>query len=712
MTLRQAKSLIIQSKFSEALSLLENLEMQNNDNVLDLLEIYSLQSLIQRNIRNSSILPAFSKKIPFLFDKVQTEHPVIIELLHNITDFVNSAISFDSLLFAIDEYPQYIQEKIPLLLLRQIKKIYLDRGTYVYPLTYEKLEQLYLIFQKFNDQVFYHEIYLDMIWTNIYRWKNDEALKLTLEYLEINENINYLYGITISYGSIAVIYADVGNCKKSIEYSYEYLKYAEKLGILNIIWHANFALALHYAYAADIESALKYDTECSELEKHPDFTDINAVLTRNLITIHITWKKGDVDLALKQMRELFVHIERRKDPFSLAMACGVLADIYYQKGDLELAVSYYEKGSKIREEYGAYTLLANNYFHLLEIYLLQGMKEKALEYFDKIEKMKEETDEMWVNQLHSLSKAIILKSNKDNEKRTKAKKILIDIVSTEFPFQATFDKAYLHLCDLILEEIKTSGNMALIEILHNYIKELTMKATNIQSNLLMIELYFLQSKLLLLDMKVEEALNVLEQAQELARDKGITRLEILLSNEYDVLLEQLDKWEDLTTYLPTLDNRFELTHIEDLLNGMIRKWINYSDIIQEEESPYLFIILAKDGSVVFSDYFSSESLDYNEISEIFNKIRAIEIKTELYQILKRFRYHEFSGLLFKKHDFFYCYIFMGKSFKPTKKFSLFLDEFAKSSILEELKEIRLTKGNLTLELRSQLSNLVDQCFTV
>jgi tetratricopeptide (TPR) repeat protein len=710
MTLKKVKSLIIQSKFTEALNLLENLEEQKKDHILDLLEIASLQSLIQRNIRNSSSLPAISKKIQLLFDRIKTKYSVIVELLDIFTDFINSTISFDSLLSSIDESPQYIQEKIPLLLLRQINVIYIDNRTYVYPINYEKFKQIKSILRKFDDQVFYLDIYLDMIWANIYRWKNDEALELAFDYLEISENINYLYGTTISFGSLAAIYADMGDCKKSIDYSYEYLKHAKKLGVLNIIWHANFALALHYAYAANIGAALKYDTKCSELEKHPDFTSTHTVPTRNLITIHITWKKGDVDLALRKMLDLLVFIEKQKEPFTLAMAYGVFADIYYQKGDFELAASYYKKSLKIREEFDAYTILANNYFYLLEIYLLQGMNEKALEYFDKIKKMKVEINETWVNQLHSLSKALILKSSKDDEKRNQAKSILVDLVSTEFPFHVTFDRAYLHLCDLILEEIKITGNTQSLEILLNYIKELTLKATYAQSNLLIIELYFLQSKILLLDLKVEEAFNVLEQALELAREKGITRLEILLSNEYDVLLEQLDKWEDLTAYLPTLDDRFELTHIEDLLNGMIRKWISYSDIVQEEESPYLFVILDKDGSVVFSDSFSSESPDYSKISEIFKKIREIEIKTELYQTMKRFRYHEFSGLFLKKQDFFFCYIFLGKSFKSIKKLSLFIEEFVNSKMLEDFTENWVSERNLSVENRISVTKLIENTF--
>lgn len=710
MTLKQVKTLIVQSKFSEALELLEEFEKQQSSNALNSLEIISLRTIILRRTRNNPLLRTYAKKLTTLFEKVKTEYFEIIEICNVFTSFLNKKESLDTLIVLIDELPHFIQEKIPLLLYRQIGVLYVDRRAYDYPVYYDDLKQLKIIFKDFNDQIFYLEILVNIIWTNLYRWENKIALKLANEYLKINEDINDHYGITFSFGTLAAIYADMGNCKEAIYYSLKYLKHAEKLGVLNIIWHACFAIALHYAYAADINKALKFDARCSELEKHPDFTDIFTTPTRKLITIHITWKKGDVDLALNQMLELLERYESHYEPFSLAMAYGVLADIYYQKSNLEIAASYFQKSLRIREEFGAYTILANNYFHLLEINLQQGMKEIAMEYFDKIRKMKEETDEIWVNQLHSLSKALILKSSKDDEIRNQAKKILTDLVSTETPFQVTANRAYLHLCDLILEEIKSTANMQLIEILHNYINELTLKATYAQSNLLIIELHFLQSKILLLDLKVEEALNVLNQAQELAREKGITRLELLLSNEYDVLLEQLDKWEDLTTNLPSLEERFELTHIEDFLNGMIRKWISYSDVVQEEESPYFFVILDKEGSIVFSDSFSSESLDYSKISEIFSKINDFEAKNENYQFPVRFRYKELSCLLFKKQDFFFCYVFMGKSFQPIKKFALFLDEFLKSSISREFTESWLSDGNLTLDIRTQLSNLIEQSF--
>jgi tetratricopeptide (TPR) repeat protein len=713
MTIKQAKSLIVQSKFSEALSLLEKLEKQQSDEILNVLEILTLDGIIKIRTRNVSSVLFFDNKIRPLLESIRNKKPGVNNLCDSLNNFLAKKESQNSIHDKIKALPNYIKEKVPVLIFQQINFIYSERRKqreYDYPVDSVDFKIIYTIFKEFDDRIYILEILLEIIWANLYRWENKMALDLAYEYLKNSEEINDPYCKTLAFCSIAVIYADIGNCKESINYSFKYLHHAKNLGVINILWHSNFTLALHFAYAADISNALKYDEECYTLERHPEFTDISTVPMRELIAIHIMWKKGDVDLALNNMLDLLEGFESRKHLFSIAMAYGVLANIYYQKGDLEQASSYFKKSLKIREEFGAHTILTDNYFHLLEINLQQGNIKTATEYLNKIREIREETDEIWVDQLYSLSEALIHKTSQDDISKSKAKSILNDLVLTEFPYHVTTDRAYLHLCDLILEEIKSTENLALIETLHNYIKELTLKATLIQSNLLLIELYFLQSKILLLDLKIDEAISLLEQAQELAREKGITRLEILISNEYDLLLEQLDKWEDLTTYLPTLEERFEITHIEDFLNGMIRSWIRYSDIVQEEESPYFFVILDKLGSIVFSNSFSSQSLDYVIISEIFSRINEIKQKKDLNQKPIRFRYRAFYCLLLKIKDFFFCYIFMGKSFQAIKKFLSFFDEFSKTPLEKELSEKWLAAGTLNLDIRTQLSELIENNF--
>jgi hypothetical protein len=86
--------------------------------------------------------------------------------------------------------------------------------------------------------------------------------------------------------------------------------------------------------------------------------------------------------------------------------------------------------------------------------------------------------------------------------------------------------------------------------------------------------------------------------------KGLNRLEIHLSNEQDALLEQLDTWERMSNYLPTLEERFEATHIEEILSKMLLNRVNYTEVSIEVEKPVSFVIFDENYSVLFADSLS------------------------------------------------------------------------------------------------------------
>lgn len=706
----RAKELILRGEFLESLDLLEELQRVPDKTIFDELEIITLQFIIQRRLRNYPIRADYTNQIKNIYERITHKHPEIKEISNNLTYFTQQKVTFDSFNDSIESLSSIIQQRIPLLLFVGVQFFTESQIFFDFPLNNINLVELSCIFKKYGDHVFYSELLILITWSYLYRWENKIALELANEYLKICEENKDYYGITVSFVTIASIYADMGNCKEAIDYSFKYLEHAEKLGIINIIWHAYFAIALHYAYADDLSNALIYDTKCSELEQHPDFTDTRTSSTRMLITVHINLKKGDANLALEQMLGILEKCGNQMDPYSLAMAYGVIADIYSQKNEYSLALEYYHKGLEIREKFGGYTIVANNYFHIFEINLHLGLEKNAVDYLEKLKKIKEETDEELVNNLYSFSKALYLKSRNDAENRFEAKKMLIDLISTESPYHKTADRSYLHLCDILLEEIKSSEDASIIQTLQNYIKELTLKATLAQSNLLLIELYFLQSKILLLDLKVEEAISLLEQSQDLAREKGITRLEILLSNEYDLLLHQLDKWEEFSSYLPTLDERLELTHIEDLVNRMMRKWVVYGAVTPEDESPQYFIIMTEEGSIIFSEAFPSSAFESEMIAEILSKIKRL--KTELKTIQKplRFRCKQYSCLLSKEQDLLFCYIFMGNSYVPISKLHRFFQLFSESSSLSRLKQTWLIDKTIDFDSRAKLSSLVEEVF--
>ncbi|MHA1514027.1 MAG: tetratricopeptide repeat protein [Candidatus Heimdallarchaeaceae archaeon] len=708
MILKKAKQLILTGRFYEVIDLLEKNETSFNNNKLDFLESIVLLSFAHRRARNYDKLPDIGEKIRQVFNELISENGNIQTVLDKFDKLIEGKETKEELLNVIVSLSEVQKSKIPLLLYIKFRSSIFGSN---YDVNTSLVEKLSYFFKEFQGQFYYADIILGIAWNYLYKTKNSRALKYVEQSLQLFQELDDKYGIAFVQATKGSIHGNMGNCKKAINYSLEYLQKAEELGVVNIIWHACFAVALYYAMSGDTKTASKFNDRCVRLEEHPSFTDYSTAHSRMLVESRISWVKGDIDKALKiQLQKLEV-IRKPYDKYSLAIVLSLLGDSYYQKGNLTKAYTYYKESLEVRDSYGAYSQVAENYLQIIIVNLDLNQQETATEYYEKLKDLKESVDEAAVNQIYSLSTALLLRSYIDKESKEKVKQILIDLISQEITYYQTTERAYLYLCDILLEEIRTSNDLQLLDELREYTKRLAIIATMRDSHLLLIELYFLQSKMFLLELKVEEALGLLELAQEMAREKGLVRLEILLSNEHDILLNQLDVWEDFTEHLPTLEERLEYTHIETLLNNMIRKWIDHADMHYDSESPCFFLMSNNEGTVLYSDSYSSLPFDSEKISNIQRKIQHFCDEKSADSKIIRFCFQEYLCLLKTEQNLNICYVFMGNSFLPLKKMSNLLSDLNNSEILTKIVTETEKKDNLSLQTRIDLSKLID-CYLI
>ncbi len=704
MILKKAKKLILEGLFYDAIDLLEKNEVRHYDNKLALLESVTLLLFAHRRARNYDKLHDISQKTQQVFNELISENGNIHAILEKFDKLIEGKETKEELLNAIDSLSDTKKSKIPLLLYIKFRSIIFGSN---YDVNMSLVEKLSYFFLEFQGQFYYVDILLFIAWNFLYKTNNSLAFKYVEQSFQLFRELDDKLGIAFVHATKGSIYGNMGNCKKAINHSLEYLQKAEELGVVNIIWHACFAVALYYAMSGDTNYASKFNDRCVRLEEHPSFTDHSTTHIRMLVESRISWVKGDIDKALKiQLQKLEV-LRKPYDKYSLAIVLSLLGDSYYQKGNLTKAYTYYKESLEVRDSYGAYSQVAENYLQIIIVNLDLNQQEKATEYYEQLKELKESVDEAAVNQIYSLSTALFLRSYIDKESKKKAKQILIDLIGQEITYYQTTERAYLYLCDILLEEIKTSNDLQLLEELREYTKRLAITATMRDSHLLLIELYFLQSKMFLLELKVEEALELLELAQEMARGKGLMRLEILLSNEYDTLLYHLDVWEDFTKHLHTLEERLEYTHIETLLNNMIRKWVNYADIHYDSESPYFFIMSNNEGTVLYSDSYSSLPFDPEKVSQIQRKVQHICDEKKAEEKITRFCFQEYLCLLKTEQNLNICYVFMGNSYLPLKKMINLLSDLNNSEILTKIITETEKNKNLLLQTRIEVSKLVD-----
>lgn len=228
------------------------------------------------------------------------------------------------------------------------------------------------------------------------------------------------------------------------------------------------------------------------------------------------------------------------------------------------------------------------------------------------------------------------------------------------------------------------------------------------SYVLFAEALLFESQLLLLELEVEEAKLLLNDAQRIAEEKEIYRLAILISKAHDYILENLDSWENASSLLPDIADRLELTHIEHLLQQLLQSRIIYSNIENENEQPCAFLILGENNILIFSlslsDSFSVSQFNNSLLHKIQNAV--IEYKCKI-PVFERIRYNGHTILIDRCYSLLFCYIFIGNSYSAKKHLNNLIDNIQnKSGIWGKLLPRIKVGQQLTIEDRIKFSDFI------
>ncbi|MHA1543117.1 MAG: hypothetical protein ACTSQH_09085, partial [Candidatus Hodarchaeales archaeon] len=157
----------------------------------------------------------------------------------------------------------------------------------------------------------------------------------------------------------------------------------------------------------------------------------------------------------------------------------------------------------------------------------------------------------------------------------------------------------LNLCELLLEEIKLTGNDEVIKEVKSYLDKLHGIAGEENSYPWLVQIYWLQSRLAMLELNIKKAQDLLSRAEELAKSKGLDHLVSLISRERFSLTDQLEKWQRFIDYKPPLKDVVEFTQFEDLLERVIE-----NKLYNKEEEVLDYAASAKE----FVDYLDREGI--------------------------------------------------------------------------------------------------------
>ncbi|MGC9778523.1 MAG: hypothetical protein HZR80_04715 [Candidatus Heimdallarchaeota archaeon] len=169
----------------------------------------------------------------------------------------------------------------------------------------------------------------------------------------------------------------------------------------------------------------------------------------------------------------------------------------------------------------------------------------------QLEEVASTTDNRIVRQNCQLSETLILKSKGRPKYWTQAIDILEKIVSEPIATYNTTLVALINLCELLLNEFSISGDEEVLNDLQTHTSRLLDIAQKQNSYTLRVEVYhiriitlWLQAQHTKLDINIQNACRLLQEARDLADSHGLIKLSSKITTQNDKMLDQLENWDE------------------------------------------------------------------------------------------------------------------------------------------------------------------------
>ncbi|MHA2209632.1 MAG: tetratricopeptide repeat protein [Candidatus Thorarchaeota archaeon] len=483
----------------------------------------------------------------------------------------------------------------------------------------EKCSQAEKLSQKLTEQ---NESLLESIRADIllhqspgWYFKDDvhKAIECVEESVSINERLGNIPGVIAGLMRLGYLSFEV-DYDQTIKHQEKGLELNKELGLHG---HVIFGLCCQ----ALIEINRNNWSEAEQLiQQSLDLADENDHRRWMLFILFnsafLYTSRGDFELAEKAYREYFTWTEKAGAKMHSALASNNLGEIYRARGDFEKALKCYERSMKYNKDIGrtkgqligltniglvqyargnldealilleeslalaekqkqagllgGYNITYDSLF-IISILIDKGIINEAHKRLERIRQIRDETKADYDQQTYQIAKALVLKSSMLPKDILKAKEYLTDVVDGSFFDIEISVFALLHLTELLVNELRITGNPDVLSSLETRLTRLHDIASEQGSTLLSIETQLLQSRVALLNLEADRANQLLVEAQQIAEEKGLTEISKRISTEQKALATELSFLEELSGDGTSMAERAEKIRIHEHIGEMIQQ---------------------------------------------------------------------------------------------------------------------------------------------
>jgi tetratricopeptide (TPR) repeat protein len=368
---------------------------------------------------------------------------------------------------------------------------------------------------------------------------------------------------------------EVGNLTKGIKYLEHSLKLYEEIHHHEIYLPLG-NLGVAYQQKGELDTALGYFEEALRVSQELGNKNFSATIL--MVIGHIYRAKGDMKKALELSERAQLLADEAKGP-SITVVLIYSGDFYWQLGDLDRAAKLIKHGLKLELANPTYPrfLITFATYLLAMVAIDQRDWDQANKCLERLQAISDENpSHLYNSQRYRVAKAIFLKTSPRLRNRIQAEELLQEVINEEGTSQLITIDAMLHLCALRLFELRISGNPDVLKEIQELLVRLRGIAQSSGSFWVLAETHVLQARLALVELDFKEARNHLTQAQIVAEEQQMSRLATEIAQEYDVLMERLERWEEFVAQKSSMQDRSDILQLEALVSRMI--YVRHTDL--------------------------------------------------------------------------------------------------------------------------------------
>jgi tetratricopeptide (TPR) repeat protein len=214
-------------------------------------------------------------------------------------------------------------------------------------LLYEALDLLSFV----NDKLLTARIYNAIGLANVNISQYDEAIEFYNKAIEVYELTEDYEGIAMQLQNIGVVYYLIGRSEEALDYYLQSVKILEDIDDASpsILANNYTNTAIVYMQIEDLQKALQFFNKAAKI-----YSELNddSGLAHVFLNMGVMYFSVDIDSSLYFHQNALDKYRTLADQTSYAITMSYVADVYREKGQFEVAESYYDEAIEIMESEG------------------------------------------------------------------------------------------------------------------------------------------------------------------------------------------------------------------------------------------------------------------------------------------------------------------------------------------------------------------------